>query len=383
VNLGWIREDFLGVNGEPPRGTTPIDQRAKYFGHFDSRIRRDAAYSLMPEGAKAMPYILAALDSRDIRVIRAGCDALAAMAGRGHNVEVLAIGERAGKALLPAARTTVQQDRARTLKAGEKYTVRPEPAESNGDPAGLKQGLVAYWSFDEHDGFTIEDHVGHADGRLVGNPQRIGGVRGRCVQLTGAQHVRVPDYRDVLGPSGHIENLTVSYWYRTNYFGCGRIGKGIGQEVERQPANWYYSTTANVAGWDLTCRGTQGGVFLTAGFDGGTKGFKFNGGPGNVVSDGFEWHHVVAVYDGSRKAFEIYIDGVKAPKGGKQRKNEPCAQLDKPFWGVQDENHILPARQAILMIGNLPRVLSCQLSASSPAARCRGISTMPMPIPSP
>lgn len=174
--------------------------------------------------------------------------------------------------------------------------------------------------------------------------------------MIGQQHIEVPGYKDVLGASGNIENLTVSYWYRANYYGCGRIGKGVGKEVERAPSNWYYSRTANVAGWDATCRGTKGGVFMTAGFGGGTKGFKFNGGPGAVISDGNEWYHVVVTYDGSRKAFEIYINGVKAPKGGKKAKNAPCAQLDKPFWGVRDENHIIPAKSAMLTIGNVKKI---------------------------
>lgn len=268
---------------------------------------------------------------------------------------MLTIGERAGKALLPFAKTEVAQDNAATVRAGEKYTKRPHPVEVEFDLADLKKGLVAYWSFDEAADNAICDHVGSADGQLVGDPERLDGVRGQCVQLTGEQHVRVPGYQDVLGPSGNIENLTVAYWYRTNYHGCGRIGRGVGKDIERGPENWYYSRTANVAGWDVTCLGTKGGVFLTAGFDGGTKGFKFNGGPGNVISDGFDWHHVVAIYDGSRKEFEIFIDGVQAPKGGKRRKDAACGQLDKPFWGVQHENHILPAKQAILMIGNLPK----------------------------
>ena len=66
-------------------GAIPIDERARHLGHFDPRIRRSAAFSLMAEGAKAMPYILEALASKDVRVIRAGCDALAgkyAMNGR-------------------------------------------------------------------------------------------------------------------------------------------------------------------------------------------------------------------------------------------------------------------------------------------------------------
>jgi hypothetical protein len=40
---------------------------------------------------------------------------------------------------------------------------------------------------------------------------------------------------------------------------------------------------------------------------------------------------------------------VKAPKGGKVRKG--VGQLDKPFLGVEKENHIVPAKDAVLTIG--------------------------------
>jgi len=269
---------------------------------------------------------------------------------------MITIGQRGGRALLPFAGKTVKQDNARTLAVGLKYTARPKPIKSDYDLRKLRKGLVAYWSFDEGEGPDVKDHVGAADGKIVGKAEWTEGLLGKCLKLTDRQHVQFPGYRDVTGPSGNIENLTVSYWYRANYYGCGRIGKGVGKQVERTPANWYYSRTANVAGWDATCLGTKGGVFLTAGFGGGTKGFKFNGGPGNVISDGNEWRHVVVMYDGSRKAFEIYIDGIKAPKGGKAKKGAKYGQLDKPYWGIAGENHIIPAGNAMFMVGNLKKI---------------------------
>jgi hypothetical protein len=273
-----------------------------------------------------------------------------------NTASMVTIGQRGGKAMLPFARKPVAQDNARTLKAGRRYTARPKPAKSDYDRSKLTTGLIAYWSFDEGKGAAAKDHAGGADGKIVGKAAWTEGMLGKSLQLTGDQHIQFPDYKDVTGPSGNIENLTVSYWYRTNYYGCGRIGKSVGKKIERTPANWYYSRTANVAGWDATCRGTKGGVFLTTGMGGGTKGFKFNGGPGTVISDGNEWRHVVVMYDGTRKVFEIYIDGVKAPKGGKKRKGAPCAQLDKPFWGIAKENHITPAKDAMLMIGNIKKI---------------------------
>lgn len=75
-DLDELRRDFVGIKDQPALGTMSLARRAQYLGHFDSRIRRDAAYSLMGEGAKAMPYILKALESKDVRVIRGGCDAI-------------------------------------------------------------------------------------------------------------------------------------------------------------------------------------------------------------------------------------------------------------------------------------------------------------------
>jgi len=94
VDLDVLRADFVGIKDQPAQFSMSIEERAKYLGHIDSRIRRDAAYSLMAEGEKAMPFILAALDSEDIRVIRAGCDALAGPfgmngLGRGHKRSVM------------------------------------------------------------------------------------------------------------------------------------------------------------------------------------------------------------------------------------------------------------------------------------------------------
>ena len=83
-----IHSDFIGNEDKPVKSRTPIAERAKYFGHFDSRIRQAASFSLLAEGKAAMPYIIKALQSNDVRVIRSGCDAIAgkfSMNGLGRN----------------------------------------------------------------------------------------------------------------------------------------------------------------------------------------------------------------------------------------------------------------------------------------------------------
>jgi len=79
--LGDMIEEVFGHADTPPTKDVPIAERAEYFGHFDSRIRRMAAYSLMREGQDAMPHIIKALQSDDVRVIRSGCDAIAGSFG--------------------------------------------------------------------------------------------------------------------------------------------------------------------------------------------------------------------------------------------------------------------------------------------------------------
>jgi len=96
---------------ENPQPQVSLAERAKYLGHFDSRVRRLAAYSLMADGKEAMPYIMEALQSKDKRVARAGCDAIAGGfgmngLGRGNHRKIMTpdIAGEAVPSLLPLVR---------------------------------------------------------------------------------------------------------------------------------------------------------------------------------------------------------------------------------------------------------------------------------------
>jgi len=54
-----------------------LDDRYKYFGHTNPIVRLRASLSMMRGGKDAIPYIRKALQSKDPRVIRSGCDAIA------------------------------------------------------------------------------------------------------------------------------------------------------------------------------------------------------------------------------------------------------------------------------------------------------------------
>lgn len=80
-SLGDMRERLIPARDAKEPIAMPLAERARYLGHLDSRIRRLAAFSLMSEGSAAMPFIREALRSDDIRVVRAGCDAIAGSFG--------------------------------------------------------------------------------------------------------------------------------------------------------------------------------------------------------------------------------------------------------------------------------------------------------------
>ena len=73
---GRPNEDCYVIREKIESREWPIEKRFDYFGHYNPAIRRMAAFSLMREGEKAMPFILKALQATDVRVIRSGCDAL-------------------------------------------------------------------------------------------------------------------------------------------------------------------------------------------------------------------------------------------------------------------------------------------------------------------
>lgn len=85
---GKPNEDIYDLMERLKTDQMPLAGRFEYFAHYSPVVRRAASFSLMREGAKAMPYIRKALKSKDKRVIRAGCDALCGpfgvgMVGRG------------------------------------------------------------------------------------------------------------------------------------------------------------------------------------------------------------------------------------------------------------------------------------------------------------
>jgi hypothetical protein len=227
------------------------------------------------------------------------------------------IGRRAGTACLPLTRERrMDHSRdARVLASRARFkAAHPEPAPgATPEAASLRDGLVAYFGFDEGRGVTTTGRgPGDLCGELKGGAGWRKGLFGSAVDLAGDQSVVVPGFREPLGPGGLIESLSVSFWMQTPHRDPHqRVGKGVGRKREGSGGpNWFISQRANVAGWDVANHDIDGFFFFTAAFkDGRARGAHAGWGEPRSYTDGYTWRHVAAVYDGASSCYELYVDG--------------------------------------------------------------------------
>ncbi len=260
------------------------------------------------------------------------------------NASHVTIGERAGAALLPLARKTVPQTAAEIAAGRQRFLARqPEPGHP--DTLPLARGLIGYWKFDEGRGdSTVDSSSSSNSGVISGRPEWVDGLFGQALYLTGEQRIEMPAFKEPLGPDGHIENLSVSFWLRANRYGDGRVGRGTGEGYgKRNDHNWQYSEYANLTGWDVTTHDNDFCGFATASFKGGPKAVMSDR-PIHLVGDGIEWHHVVMSYDGSAKSLNVYVDGTPTDP----RRSKSSTQ------GIDQADHIIPAPKGTpLTLGGL------------------------------
>ena len=218
------------------------------------------------------------------------------------------------------------------------------------DTRALAEGLIGYWQFDEGEGVSSRDASQKSnEAQLKGGAQWADGLIGHSIRVSKGQWAEVPGYSDPV-TDGRIQNLSLSFWIQTKDAGSGRIGKGSYGEFKKTVATWMFSNDAYAAGWDV--RLSDGApAFITGAFDNGQHGLstienKALGIPGymfEVTDDGKRWHHVVMVYDGSKKTFEGWVDG--NPTGKTTRWNAVSIK------DIEKDSYIIPALDAVLTIG--------------------------------
>ena len=254
------------------------------------------------------------------------------------------IGERAGKALLPLIEKTVPQKWENIVAARKRFFAQ-FPGPGSPDTSSLAKGLLGYWRFDEGEGAKIADLSGNGiEGLVEGGAAWTAGRLGRAVKLTGSQSIEFAKFEDPVNADKRIEYLSVAYWLRTNRYGDACVSKGDGDEnYAENRHNWYFNRWSNRGGWSVGCHDNGGCPYVTATFDLTLNGIHGRGDAFQVVGDGFEWHHVAMVYDGSRKTFDLYADGAIVDK--------QHISVRRAMKGLGDENHIVPSRRAKLTVG--------------------------------
>jgi len=249
------------------------------------------------------------------------------------------IGRRAGRACLPLTRAR-RMDHSRdpgvlAARARFRSACAQRPPAGTPDVASLRDGLVAYFSFDEGHGVTTTGRgPGDLRGELKGGAGWQKGLLGSAVRLSGDQSVVVPGFREPLGPGGLIEALSVSFWMQTpRRDPHQRVGKGVGRKHEGSTGpNWFISERANVAGWDVANHDIDGFFFFTAAFkDGRARGAHAGWGEPRSYTDGYTWRHVVAVYDGKSRRYELYVDGRRMKVSPKALGDSHIVPADTPL----------------------------------------------------
>ena len=212
------------------------------------------------------------------------------------------IGARFAAAALALCPGEVTPSDARAVReAGRRFRAR-ELAPRRPDPAPLREGLHAYWPFDEGAG---SETAGRWPGSLRGGARWKPGLFGSAVALASGDTVVFPGYGDPVDEGGRIPSLSISFWIQTPRKGGGdhlqRFDRGRDSGAGR---GWRVRNYANES-WAAFAAGTGAGELLEARSDWG--------GP-LMHGDGFEWHHVAAVFDAPAGRMSVWVDDVEVPQ---------------------------------------------------------------------
>jgi len=153
--------------------------------------------------------------------------------------------------------------------------------------------LIAYWPFDDGEGFVAEDIVGDFDGTITaGTWVTPGKVGSSAFQGAGGDEINC-------GTEAYstTEDLTLAWWMIDNQTSYGTImdksvtGSGFGYDIlvrpdaEDSPLRFRIGGWQSYGGWGAECR-------LPAG----------------AYDDG-EWVHIVCTYDRATDTASIYVNG--------------------------------------------------------------------------
>jgi len=168
---------------------------------------------------------------------------------------------------------------------------RSTPSELAEAPAGidLARGLVGWWKFDEKAGKVGRDSSGRGNDGAIRGARWVDGRLGGALEFDGKDDIVVIANESAFDIH---DKITVAAWVKVT--GGWR---GI----------WQAFVTKNGEdgkGWQLRRHGSTDKVCFTVRGTGG--GEDVTGADTTVGTDGL-WHHIVGVFDGSRR--KVYLDG--------------------------------------------------------------------------
>ncbi len=163
--------------------------------------------------------------------------------------------------------------------------------------AGLTDGLVGYWSFDENSGGTAQDYSGYNNHGTIHNPLWTTGKSGSALYFNGLNtYVEVAD-----SPSLDITGtITLSAWVKAEtyqYFRVGLVTKG-GRYHPRHGYDLYLHENGNDMKAGLSLRYSDLSSSLNE---------RWNAVSSNTAINDAQWHQITATYDGS--IMKMYVDG--------------------------------------------------------------------------
>lgn len=166
--------------------------------------------------------------------------------------------------------------------------------------AGVDQGLVAHWTFDDH---TATDQSGNGNnGVLSGGPLFVPGVSGLGLELDGVDDfVGVSDSPSLNPTSG----LTLAAWYRPVSF----AGSGNDPIIDKSFTSHtppYYQYHLGVTGDQYPNPPSHGNFNFSVAVNGSSDQATSISSGNNTWTAG-NWYHIVGTFDGTQ--LRLYVNG--------------------------------------------------------------------------
>jgi len=250
---------------------------------------------------------------------------------KSHNIY---FGTQAGQLPLLAEVKSSSHDEIPELEENTRYYWRVDEVWADGtvvtgDVWSFKTGsLIGLWKLDETSGGTVKDSAGDNNGKLIGNPQwrpEAGKVNGALMFCGKGTYINIGRDSDF----DITDQITVAAWIKVNKF--DQEWQSI---IAKGDTAWRVQRNQNEDSLEFACSGLK----IPSGTPWGNLLGK------RSVNDG-QWHHIVAIYDGSKMYLIIdgEIDSSQPASGRINTNNAPVyignnSEQNARFWnGMIDD----------------------------------------------